>query len=151
MMGVVYLSNEVFVDMKNENALYTVSMLSAMLESGTGNYLDLLTPFVMYSLPSTIDSQISIDDVTEAMREFGFKDFPHKTTERILERLCKSYEDGKIYVRSASVRKKRKYWVATVYSISDFDAGRYEMRRKIDAILKEMQGYFKTHFTPPRR
>jgi len=142
----VNLGNEVFIDMKNENALYTVSMLSAMLESGTGNYLDLLTPFVLYSLPNTTDSQISVDEVTEAMREFGFKDFPHKTTEKILERLCKACGDGKIYVRSASVRKKRKYWVAMAYSTSEFDAGKYEMRRKIDAILKEMQEYFKTHF-----
>lgn len=140
------MSKEVYIDMKNENALYTVSMLSAMLEGGTGNYLDLLTPFVLYSLPNIEGSQISVDAVTEAMHEFGFKDFPHKTTEKILDRLCKACGDGKIYVRFTSERKKRKYWVSTVYSTSEFDAGKYEMRRKIDAILKEMQEYFKTHF-----
>lgn len=136
----------VYIDMKNENALYTVSMLSAMLESGTGNYLDLLTPFVLHSLPNTTDAQISVDAVTEAMRDFGFKDFPHKTTEKILDRLCKVREDRHTYVRSTSSNKKKKYFVSTVYSSSDFDASRYEMRRKIDGILKEMQEYFKTHF-----
>lgn len=101
--------HEVYVDMRNENALYTVSMLSAMLENGTGNYLDLLTPFVLYSLPNTTDAKISVDAVTDKMREFGFKDFPHKTTERILDRLCKANENGITYVRSSSVNKERVY------------------------------------------
>lgn len=137
---------EVYIDMKNENALYTVSMLSAMLENGTGNYLDLLTPFVLYSLPNTADSKISVDEVTDKMREFGFKDFPHKTTERILDRLCKANENRITYVRSSTVNKKRAYWVSTAYSTAEFDTNRYEMRRKIDGILKAMQGYFETHF-----
>lgn len=136
----------VYIDMKNENALYTVSMLSAMLENGTGNYLDLLTPFVLYSLPNVVDSPISIDAVTGAMRDFGFKDFPHKTTEKILDRLCKVADDTPVYVRSTSVNKKKKYWVATVYSNSEFNNSKQEMRRKIDGILKAMQEYFKTHF-----
>lgn len=137
---------EVYIDMKNENALYTVSMLSAMLENGTGNYLDLLTPFVLYSLPNTVDAQISIDAVTENMREFGFKDFPHKTTEKILNRLCKENDDGQVYVRATSDNKKKKYWVYRAYSNSEFTNNRREMREKIDRILKAMQEYFKTHF-----
>ncbi len=137
---------EVYIDMKNENALYTVSMLSAMLENGTGNYLDLLTPFVLYSLPNTANSKISVDAITDALREFGFKDFPHKTTERILDRLCQANENGIIYVRSSTVNKKRTYRVSTVYSTSEFDTNKYEMRRKIDDILKAMQRYFETHF-----
>lgn len=140
------MNYRVFIDMKNENALYTVSMLSAMLEDGTGNYLDLLTPFVLYSLPKTIDSPISIDAVTEAMREFGFKDFPYKTSEKILNRLCKASGDDPVYVRATSANKKRKYWVSAVYNASDFTTRRTEMRRKIDGILKAMQEYFNTHF-----
>lgn len=135
------MNYRVFIDMKNENALYTVSMLSAMLEDGTGNYLDLLTPFVLYSLPKTIDSPISIDAVTEAMREFGFKDFPYKTSEKILNRLCKVSGDDPVYVRATSANKKRKYWVSAVYNASDFTTRRTEMRRKIDGILKAMQEY----------
>lgn len=136
----------VYINMKNENALYTVSMLSAMLECGTGNYLDLLAPFVLNSLPNAIDSAISIDAVTEAMREFGFKDFPHKTTEKILDRLCKTTENTVAYVRCTSVNKKRIYRVAAIYNNTDFNSSKYEMRKKIDGILKAMQEYFKTHF-----
>ena len=124
----------------------TVSMLSAMLECGTGNYLDLLAPFVLNSLPNAIDSAISIDAVTEAMREFGFKDFPHKTTEKILDRLCKTTENTVAYVRCTSVNKKRIYRVAAIYNNTDFNSSKYEMRKKIDGILKAMQEYFKTHF-----
>ena len=94
-----------YIDMKNENTLYTVSMLSAMLENGTGNNLDLLASFVLYSLPNTANSKISVDAITDVLREFGFKDFPHKTTERILDRLCQANENGIIYVRSSAVNK----------------------------------------------
>lgn len=140
------MNDGVYIDMKNENALYTVSMLSAILESGTGNYLDLLTPFVLCCLPTAVDAPISVDLVTEKMYNFGFKDFPHKITERILDRLCKSDTDGNVYVKSSCVNKKKKYWVASVHDSSGFDTRRNEMRRKIDCILKEMQKYFETHF-----
>lgn len=136
---------EVIIDMKNENALYTVSMLSAMLENSSGDYLDLLKPFVLHSLPP-VGSTIDIDAVTIRMQEFGFKDFPHKVTEKILGRLCKASEDGNTYVLSTTVNKKRKYRVQTAYKADDFDASSHEMRRKIDGILKEMQKYFEEHF-----
>lgn len=140
------MSNEVIIDMKNENALYTVSMLSALLESGSGNYLDLLTPFVLYSLPSIANAEISIEQITESMREFGFQDFPRKTTEKILDHLCKGTDQGVVHVTCDKRNKKKQYTVATIYNRTDFDDSKYEMRRKIDEILKAIQEYFETHF-----
>ena len=137
---------EVLIDMRNENALYTVSMLSALLENGSGNYLDLLTPFVLYSLPNTMNAQISVDEITESMRVFGFVDFPHKTTERILDRLCKVSDEGIAYVACDKRDKKKKYTVSAIYDRGAFDSSKHEMRRKIDGILKAIQEYFQTHF-----
>ena len=137
---------EVFIDMKNENALYTVSMLSAMLESGTGNYLDMLAPFVLYSLPGRENENISIDAVTEAMREFGFKDFPHKTTEKILSRLCQTNTKEDTYVKAFKIGQKKCFSVLKPYDKTDFDSSKHEMRRKIDSILKVIQQYFEAHF-----
>ena len=78
---------EVYINMKNDNALCTISMLSAMLETQDGSYYSLLIPFVLYSLPESKDAEISVDKVTDSMREFGFVDFPHKLTETILTKM----------------------------------------------------------------
>ena len=78
---------EVYINMKNDNALCTISMLSAMLETQDGSYYSLLIPFVLHSLPGSKDAEISVDAVTDSMREFGFIDFPHKLTETILTKL----------------------------------------------------------------
>ena len=141
------MRQEVFIDMSNQNALYSVSMLSAMLENGTGNYLDLLTPFVLYSLPREVGAHISISEVVETMsNEFGFVDFPHKTTESILNRLSKKNSSGVVYIACTIIQKKKSYSVAKIYDNSSFDSKRHDMRKKIDGILKAIQDYFLTHY-----
>lgn len=138
---------EVIIDMKNVNALCTISMLSAMLETQDGNYYSLLTPFVLYSLPEVKDAEISVSKVTESMRNFGFSDFPHKLTERILNKLCRKEFKGQIYVRQETHRgQKKQFFVNEIYDRSGFDTSRYDMRKKIDGILAEIQKYFETHF-----
>ena len=89
--------------MKNTNALYTVSMLAALIEGGQTNYYDLLAPFIIYCLPREHGAVVDVKDVTEKMQqEFGFETFIGKMTEKMLERMC-SYEDaGKRYVTRAS-------------------------------------------------
>lgn len=131
--------------MKNENALYTISMLSALLERGNDNYLNLLTPFILHSLPQEIGATISIDAVTEEMRNFGFKDFPHRTTEKILNQLCR-IKTGIPPVRLHISDKKKNYIVSQLSDNSDFDCSKREMRKKIDAILASLQKYLETHY-----
>ena len=137
---------EVNIDMKNDNALCTISMLSALLETQGGNYYNLLTPFVLYSLPNEVGAEISVSEVTTSMKAFGFVDFPQKLAERILSRLCHEHEDGKTYVQFRIERGKKHYLVANTYPKDSFDARKEDMRRKIDGILKEIQRYFETHF-----
>lgn len=137
---------EVYIDMKNENALCTISMLSALLENGNGDYYSLLIPFLLYSLPENKDAEISVDKTVLAMREFGFADFPYRLTEKLLYRLSKHSEDGKIYVRSKIKNGKKKYFVEDTYDKTKFDANKVEMRKKINAILDSIQKYFETHF-----
>lgn len=102
---------EVYINMKNDNALCTISMLSAMLETQDGSYYSLLIPFVLYSLPESKDSEISVDKVTDSMREFGFVDFPHKLTETILTKLCTKEVDKQIFVRQQTKRGQKKQFL----------------------------------------
>ena len=122
-------------------------MLSAMLETQDGSYYSLLIPFVLYSLPETKDAEISVDKVTEAMRKFGFVDFPHKLTETILTKLCTKEVDNQIYVRQQTRQgKKKQFLVNAVFDRRSFDANKYGMRKKIDDILHAIQEYFEEHF-----
>ena len=137
---------EVCINMKNDNALCTISMLSAMLETQDGSYYSLLIPFVLHSLPELKDSEISVEKVTESMRKFGFTDFPHKLTETILSKLCTKEVDKQIFVRQQTKRGKKKFFVNTVFDRSSFDARQNGMRKKIDDILHAIQQYFEEHF-----
>ena len=97
---------EVYIDMKNDNALCTISMLSALLETQGGNYYNLLAPFILYSLPDEVGARISVSEITESMKAFGFIDFPQKLTERLLSKLCREHGDGKTYVQARMERGK---------------------------------------------
>ena len=138
---------EVYINMKNDNALCTISMLSAMLETQDGSYYSLLIPFVLHSLPESKDAEISVEKVTDSMRKFGFTDFPHKLTETILSKLCTKEVDKQILVRQQTKRgKKKQFFVNTVFDRSSFDARQNGMRKKIDDILHAIQLYFEEHF-----
>ena len=141
------MRHEVYLDMRNDNTLCTISMLSAMLESQNGDYYNLLTPFVLYSFPHSIDAEIVVGNVVQAMKDFGFADFPHKLCEKLLERLCRQAGDGNVYVRSEKKRGgKKKFYVNTLYDFDGFDDRKNNMRRKIDAILSSIQKYFEDNF-----
>ena len=138
---------EVKIDIKNENALCTISMLSALLETQGGNYYGLLTPFILCSLPTAENTEISPEKVTESLHSFGFADFPNKLTETILTKLCSKPIDGQIYVRQdKATGRAKKFYVNKAFDRSDFDARKNSMRKEIDGILLAIQKYFENHF-----
>lgn len=137
---------EVYIDMSNENALYTVSMLSAMLEAQDGDYYNLLMPFLLSCLPDNTGSEVNVKDITEKMKEYGFVDFPIKLTETLLGKLCKPWKDGNTYIRQTRAFKKTKYMLATKFDASDFNSSNRDMRYKIERILGAIQEYFVSNF-----
>lgn len=138
---------EVYLDMRNDNTLCTISMLSAMLESQNGDYYNLLTPFVLYSLPHTIDAEIVVGNIVAAMKDFGFADFPHKLCEKLLDRLCHTAGHQIPYVRFENKHGgKKKFYVNALYDVDGFDDRKNNMRIKIDAILSAIQKYFEENF-----
>lgn len=99
---------EVIIDMRNDNTLCTISMLSAILENQDGDYYSLLTPFILCSLPKTLGAEIIVNDVALAMNNYGFVDFPYRLCETLLERLCRKTDDGHIYVQYQKVGAGKK-------------------------------------------
>lgn len=141
------MTYEVIIDMRNDNTLCTISMLSAMLENQNGDYYSLLKPFILCSLPKTVGAEIIVNDVAAAMNDYGFVDFPYRLCETLLERLCHKTDDGYVFVQSKKVSGgKKRFYVNDICDCSSFDSRRDDMRRKIDAILNAIQTYFEHHF-----
>lgn len=137
---------EVYIDMNNENALYTVSMLSAMLETQDGDYYNLIIPFVLHCIPKERGIEVNVDDVASRMKEFGFVDFPIKLTESLLDKLCKPWKDGKTYISKKRQFSKNKFFVSRIYDADQFDQNNRDMRAKIERILVAIQQYFENNF-----
>ncbi len=136
------ISFGVILDMKNPNALCTVGMLSALWERDRRDYIDLVSPFVLASLPTTIGQEIDIEQIQATIKsEYGFDDMPLGFIKGILQRNTKIKASAHPYIR----KEKGKYYVATAFDNKDFLKDQLEMRRKIDYVLDKMKNYFVEH------
>ena len=134
---------EVIIDMKNENALYTVSMLAAFAEKWNKNYMDLLKPFLLHCLPSQIGEGIDIEIISKKMTtKFGFEKFPRKVAEKILDQL--SQEKKTPYIKKE--KGKKAYTLLRQPDNSSFDAEQQKMREKIDSVLRDLQTYLGSNY-----
>ena len=129
----------VIMNMRNPNALCTVGMLSALLENGNHDYVDLISPFILASVPETVGSKIELAEVQKTIRdEFGFEDMPLDFIRGILQRHAK--KNG--YFR----RKSGQYYVVSLYDKHGLIERQARMREKIEYVLSKMQDYFMERF-----
>lgn len=136
------MSIGVILDMKNPNALCTVGMLSALWERDRRDYIDLVSPFILASLPTTVGQEIDGEQVQATVKsEYGFDDMPLGFIKGILQRNTKSKTSAHPYIR----KEKGKYYVAAAFDNKDFLKDQLEMRQKIDYVLEKMKGYFVEH------
>ncbi len=136
------MSIGVTLDMKNPNALCTVGMLSALLEREKRDYIDLVSPFILASLPTTIGQEIDVEHIQSTIkREYGFDNMPLGFIEAILQRNTKT-KKAKTSVRPYVRKEKGKYYVATPFDSKGFLEDQLEMRQKIDYVLNKMKDYF---------
>lgn len=132
----------VYINMRNKNALCTVSMLSAMIENKSQGYLDILKPFVLICLPTEIGALISPAEITEKLQsEYGFSGFPCGLTTKLLKKLSNERSSGNRYVTRKTDHKRTEYRVSRQFDSSDFIQTRDEMRDKINDVLKSLQQY----------
>lgn len=85
--------------MKNDSALISTSILTAIWDETHKDNIELITPFIKYliyknyKLDEVINREKIIDDLKN---EFSFNDFPHAILEVILKRMARNH----ILVRS---------------------------------------------------
>lgn len=132
------------IDMRNQNALCTVGMLSALLENGSQDYTDLISPFILASTPENVGEKVELSEVQETVRKnYGFEDMPLDFIKGVLQRYAN--KDG--YFR----RDKYQFYVSTPFDRKDIITAQTRMREKIDYVLQKMQGYFEVHFVNEHR
>lgn len=81
-------------DMTHNNALITNAML-ALYASENINYLKMIEPFILYSIPNELNSKIGISEISQKVYiDFGL-DIKSKVVEKILFNLSNCKNDKK--------------------------------------------------------
>lgn len=131
------------INMRNPNALCTVGMLSALLEGGSQDYTDLISPFILAAVPESVGSKIELAEVQKTLRnEFGFEDMPLDFIRGVIQRYTKKHR--------YFIRKNSQYYVMVPYDTRSFMERQMQMREKIDYVLSKMQNYFVDSFVHKR-
>ena len=133
----------VMLDMRNPNTLCTVGVLSALLEDGSRDYTDLISPFILAAVPGNVGDIVDLAAVQQTVRnEFGFEKMPLNFIRGVLNRYAK--QDG--YFK----RKGPSYYVIRLFDKQAFVERRNQMRVKVDCVLTKMQSYFMENFANER-
>ena len=140
---VVYNGPGVTIRMEKKVSLSTVALLSLLWDKEKRDYLDVIAQFVLRCLPTKINAQIDIDEITEKLRgEFGFEDIPHHVVEKILVRLCHNQVNGKKYV----YKSYRRFYTNDIYEGGAFDKDRLQINTCITEVLNALSDYLEKNY-----
>lgn len=125
--------------MKNNSALISTAMLSAIFEENKQDNVALLIPFVIKIIYA--DSSVSENDVVEKMQSvYSFNNFPHAIARIIINRLKKQQiikqENGK-YIFLSDVSK----------IVKDFSERHEKTKKEIEEVIRDLSNYFKKNTT----
>ena len=121
--------------MKNNSALISTAMLSAIFEESRKDSISLLIPFVtkIISEENTADESIIVEKME---RIYSFNNFPHAIVKVIIKRMKKKeiikQENGKyIFLKDMT------------NNIKEFDTRHENSKKQIDEIIKNLMEYIK--------
>ena len=125
--------------MKNNSALISTAMLSAIFEENKQDNVALLIPFVIKIIYD--DSSVSENDIVEKMQSvYSFNNFPHAIARIIINRLKKQQiikqENGK-YIFLSDVSK----------IVKDFSERHEKTKKEIEEVIRDLSNYFKKNTT----
>lgn len=120
--------------MKNNSALISTAMLSAIFEENKQDNVALLVPFIIKIIYD--DGSVSEKEIVEKMQNnYSFNNFPHAIAKIIINRLKKQQiikqENGK-YVFITDVSK----------IVRDFNDRHEKTKKEIDEIIRDLTNYF---------
>lgn len=131
----------VFLDFMNRNTIVSLAMLYALWQSKQQDLLDLIRPFVLFSVGNTtnVGQPIDVLQVREYLeKEFGYKSFQTAVIHKVLNRECANPSS-----ESRIVRKKGEYRLVRSYSelIDMFAEKRTNCKAHSDAVTSALATY----------
>ena len=124
--------------MKNNSALISTAMLSAIFEENKQDNVALLVPFIIKIIYD--DSSVSEKEIVEKMQNvYSFNNFPHAIVKIIINRLKKQQiikqENGK-YIFITDVSK----------IVQEFNDRLEKSKKEIEEIIRGLTDYFKKKY-----
>lgn len=134
------------IDIMNRNTIMSLAMIYALWQSKRQDLLDLITPFVLFSVSSTTPtrSRIDIDSVCRYLEsEFGYKSFQPTVVKKILNRECSSARatDRRI------IRRNNEFILEKPYTelIETFSEKRINCKVRSDAVTTALASYLNSN------
>lgn len=122
----------VWINMKNNNALISVAMLTTFLNNKK-DYLDMISPFVYSTLSLSVGEKVNVQIIQDKMgKEYGFEDIPIKVINKILSRACKG-EDAFLK------KEKGEFSLIKTFNNKKFNDNRNRMKTLIDNVINAFE------------
>ena len=136
-------AKRVRIDIMNRNTILSLAMIYALWQSKRQDLLDLIKPFVLFSVGNTtsIGTNIDIDGVCRYLEsEFGYKSFQPAVVKKVLSRECSA---SNIAADRRIVRKNNEYVLEKSYSelIDKFSEKRISCKTHSDAVTSALAEY----------
>ncbi|MDR3243969.1 MAG: hypothetical protein LBT79_04395 [Elusimicrobiota bacterium] len=126
--------------MDNNNLLISTAMLSVIWEQSNKDILELLIPFLEYSIAknSPIEGiNLDINKISSYFKEeFGYRDIPDNVIVTMLKRLCKA---------KTLRRDNDKFYLIQILDnvVRKFEKERSEIKEQEESVINELNMFFK--------
>lgn len=123
--------------MKNNSALISTAILSALFEENKQDNIALLIPFVIKIIHD--DNSRTEDDIVNRMRtDYSFYNFPHTIVKIIINRLKRQ----KIIIQN---HRRYEFLIDVSQMVKQFEDRYSNSKKQIDDIINELVKYFKVN------
>lgn len=146
------MRSKTIVDMKHNNALITKAMLASYLNEQRVDYLDMISPFVLRTLPEQANSIIDVPNVVKKINDEYGLNVNQKIIEKILTRLCKNKNGNVIRKenqRTGSLRQTestRRYYVNQKINYEEFDNRKKKIKQSVEEVVNKLKNFINDNY-----
>lgn len=131
--------------MKYNDALVTKAILASYL-STKNDYIDLILPFVISSLPDEVGAEINVPNLKEEINTNYGLGLDSKTCEKILNRLCGDKYKHQVKREKSKFRNDRRYFVNGKIDKQPFNARKERMRQLVKEVISNFKSFIETNY-----
>ena len=125
--------------MDNGNALITKAMLALYLDEKHIDYLNMLEPFILHTLPRKIGQVINIDETVRSVSDESGIKVTGKVIEKILMRLAHDSRNNMIKMLNSN--HTFNYIVNKPINTSDFERKKKEMKNLVSDVVCKLKNF----------